>query len=135
MDMGINILCVCTHNYFRSQITAHLLRARGYQNVRSAGTATTYIGVRAHHLVMDAIAKSGGTSTTYQARQLTEDDIAWADVILCAEQEHADFIKNMNYPFHTYSIVVMGVPDGGVDNPQAVAQVTRQIVEFLDKWN
>ena len=133
IDKYSTILCVCTHNYFRSQIMEWLLRARGYAHVMSAGTASSYIGVSPHPLVLVAIESAGGHCSSYQARQLTQADIDFADVILCAEKIHADTIMS-NYHCDC-RIDVIGVLDSGVDNPEAVKQATAVIVEFLDKWN
>ena len=133
IDKYSTILCVCTHNYFRSQIMKWLLQARGYIHVRSAGTESSYIGALSHPLVLAAIESAGGHCSGYQARQLVQADIDFADVILCAEKIHADVIIS-NYKC-SCQIDVIGVPDNGVDNPEAVRQATAIIVEFLDKWN
>ena len=133
----MNILCICTHNYFRSQLTEHLLRAMGYEDVRSRSTASAYLleGMpekAGHPLVLAAIKRHGGQCDGYTVQNMTFEDIDWADVILCAEEEHSEAIWVTNQT--TEKILVMNVPDGGVDNAEAVETAACQIEEFLHKW-
>lgn len=131
------VLCVCTNNYFRSQIAEHLIHVR-YPNyeVRSAGTHSGYIGIPPSGLVMQALHRRGVADIMnrgYSATNITGSLVAWADVILCAEQEHADDISN-TYKKHG-ELVVMGISDRGVSIPEIVEETASQIEEFLERWN
>jgi len=133
------ILCVCTHNYFRSQIMEWLLRARGYKNVRSAGCLSAYLGERAFPDVMAAINRRGGECFGYAAHQLDIEDILWADSIFCAEVDHVlhitNIVKRQGTGLSNTSIYCLNVPDGGVTNPEAVDRAANIIVERFDAWN
>ena len=135
--MGIvkdsKILCVCTHNYFRSIITENLLIARGYINVKSAGTASAYLEASPSDNVLRALRNHGVKIDGYSARSLRDSDVAWAEFILCAEDSHAVDIDN-TYKTHG-RLMVMGIPDGGVDNSEAVEQATDMIIDRLNEWN
>ena len=130
--LASNILCVCTHNYFRSQITAALLRAEGFENVLSAGTATAYLGAPPHPHVQQAITLYGGQPVAYSAQPISRQLVDWADLIFCAEEEHRDSIL-VNFPECRAEVLVMNVADGGVDNEDAVLVAAGQIMTFIGK--
>lgn len=134
------IFCVCTHNYFRSQIAEFLLRAYGFNDVRSAGTNSAYIGATPSLLVMDAINRRGGDCKFYLVKQLTLSDVEWCSHVLCAEKDHEAFIY-LNYLQSRVAnalilpiFVVMNVLDGGVSNSDAVERAATQIEHFLMTW-
>ncbi len=136
INKSTKILCVCTHNYFRSQIMEWVLRSRGYTNVKSAGVLSAYLGHKAFPYVIDAINKRGGNCTDYLAHQLTIEDVQWSDFILCAEEQHSEHIKRMiasEKPIGAW-VAVLGIHDGGVTNLDAVEKAATEIVEWFDKW-
>ena len=134
----MNILAVCTHNYFRSQIVEWLLRARAPEGIviRSAGCASAYLGHKAFPLVLNAINTRGGHCDDYQAHQITIQDVQWADLILCAEQMHVDFIKEKFIPLTRIQRFLPGsdIPDGGVENPPAVELAADMIYEGIKEF-
>lgn len=133
IDKNTRILCVCTNNYFRSIITEQLLRARGYLNVRSAGTHSGYIGIPPSGNVLRALRRRGVDCQNYSAQQLRGSDVLWAEVVLCAENEHAEDIANTYNYFG--ELMVMGIIDGGVSNEDAVERAATEIVAVLDRWS
>lgn len=79
------VLCVCSAGLLRSPSIAHILANKGY-NTRSAG-------------VYD-----------YALIRVSEVLLTWAKYVVCASQEHADWIKD-NYPDYADGIVVLNIPD------------------------
>ena len=130
----MNILCVCTNNYFRSQIMEHLLRAMDFENVRSRATVSAYEGADPHPLVLAAIERHGGHCASYTVQNVLAEDIAWADIIFCAEEFHVRELEILAAMSIRTRVLVMDVLDGGVDNPAAVEKATRQIEEYLSRW-
>ena len=129
--LSVNILCVCTHNYFRSQIAAALLRARGYRNVLSAGTATADLGPPPHPNVLNAISIYGAEARPYSPQSISQQLVEWADMILCAEEEHRAAVLR-DFPGCKAELVVMNIPDDGVNNSEAVLDGARQISGFIN---
>lgn len=65
------VLCVCSAGILRSPTIAHILSAEPYNfNTRIAGCAS------------------------YALTPVTEDLLQWADEIVCADTEHAIYIRN-----------------------------------------
>lgn len=139
INKDTKILCVCTNNYFRSQICAELLAARGF-TTRSAGTSSAYVGKPPSPLVLVAINKRGGECDGYEPCVIDQEALDWADVVLCAEKVHIDFIDEINsftgqlmYMSQMMSSgFVKHVPDNGVDNAKAVREAADMIAMFIE---
>jgi predicted protein tyrosine phosphatase len=84
------VLCVCSAGMLRSPTIAHVLSAEPYNfNTRIAGTEP------------------------YALTHVTDDLLAWADEIVCADTHHAMVIRGMlaGIPHKDPLIVNLGIPD------------------------
>ncbi len=83
----MNVVTVCTGNVARSVMLALMLESLRGAPVRSRGThATGGQGVSARTLA--ALASAGldpAPARAHRSAPLVADDLAWADVVLCAE--------------------------------------------------
>jgi arsenate reductase len=73
-----HVLFVCLHNAGRSQMAQALYERRGGE-ARSAGTQPAD---ELHEAVVEALEEVGIDVSGRVPRRLTEDDIAWADVVV-----------------------------------------------------
>ena len=89
----MNILFVCSGNISRSYLAEMLLRhevaIRKVSNV-SVSSAGIYAfpGNPPDPVMVDHLEKQGIPVATHESRQVSEEDIAWADLILVMEQAH-----------------------------------------------
>jgi protein-tyrosine phosphatase len=98
---GFRVLVVCTGNVHRSAFAAAMLRqwadwylprlVAPHVEVASAGTRAA---VRApmDPAVLDMVASLGGDGRAHNAVQLSDDDIASADLVLVATRNHRDAV-------------------------------------------
>ncbi len=96
----MNILFVCTANISRSFLAEHLLRhkLRSHEiyniSVSSAGINAIPDAAPDPKMV-DHLLKKGIRSEQHKARQITKEDVDWANRILVMEKWHADILEEM----------------------------------------
>lgn len=97
----MNIVTLCTGNVARSVMLGYMLTTIADANgedwtVRSAGTHVAE-GSGMSSRTRDALLKidelSGHRYGAHRSHQLTDDDAAWADVILCAELDNVNYVR------------------------------------------
>jgi len=82
------VLCVCSAGLLRSPTTAVVLSQEPYNyNTRAVGASTEYALIPIDEVLL-----------------------AWADEVVCMEEEHMDAIYN-NFPKYEGEITVLGIPD------------------------
>lgn len=99
------VLCVCSAGLLRSPTIAHTLSATPYDyNTRIAGTA--------------------GFALT----PVTDDLLHWADEIVCADTEHAIYIRNRLMDLNKDTLIInLGIPDiYDYRNPELVALIKQR---------
>ena len=95
----MNVLFVCSGNVSRSFLAEVLLRmelkASGIQDISvlSAGLFA-YPGNSADRAMVVYLSQMGIPTRDHQARQLTEEEVDWADLILVMEKKHAKLIED-----------------------------------------
>jgi low molecular weight protein-tyrosine phosphatase len=100
MRQPFRILFVCTGNMCRSPLAERLARARLLGRgavaveVMSAGTHAV-VGAPVHSDTADVLLRLGGDPAGFTARQLTEEIIGSADLILTATAAHREFVVAM----------------------------------------
>jgi protein-tyrosine-phosphatase len=104
-DDAVNILTLCTGNAARSVMLGYMLTAVAETNgfnwaVQSAGTLVAE-GSAMSARTRDALLRVPGLAEraygAHRGRQLTREDVIWADVILTAEASHVVFVRT-NHP-------------------------------------
>lgn len=141
-----NILVVCTGNICRSPVAAALLKARVKQNITSAGLgALVDQGVDPS---AKALAEADGLDcSTHKARQITEDMIRKADLILVMSESQRRGIGQL-VPAATGKTMLFGrwlgedgmggrgeeIPDPYRKSDEAFAHVHRLLVRAADAW-
>ncbi len=102
MDSSLNIVTLCTGNVARSVMLAYMLTTLSEVNgerwqIRSAGTH-----------VVEGSAMSGRTRdallgieelghhryNAHRSRQVSSDDVEWADIILASEASHVNYVRD-----------------------------------------
>ncbi|TFC24397.1 hypothetical protein E3O25_14505 [Cryobacterium sp. TMT1-3] len=126
------ILIVCTGNICRSPLAEQLLR----ENLRAAGIDAVVSSAGTHAMIgsvmtPEAAALSsqyGASSTQHVARQLTEQLIADADLVLTATRDHRREVvtllpKATRYTFtlNQFARLVAANPTSGTDSAQSIA--------------
>ncbi len=110
------VLTVCSANMLRSPTIAHVLSAEPYYyNTRSAGTAS------------------------FALIPVTEDLLMWADEVVCADTEHAMWIRNKLMDYHLDKIIIdLKIPDHyEYRNPKLIEMIKNRYNEitFNEKNN
>ena len=96
----MNILFVCTANISRSFLAEHLLKheLRSHEiyniSVSSAGIIANP-DTSADPKMVDHLLRKGIGSEKHKARQISKEDVDWADRILVMEKRHADSLEEM----------------------------------------
>ena len=90
----MNILFICSGNISRSFLAEMLLRheaaIRKMSNVSvSSAGLYAYPGNPPDPVMVDHLEKQGIPVATHESRQVSKEDITWADLILVMEQAHA----------------------------------------------
>lgn len=67
-------------------------------SVESFGTAGYHIGECADPQAEAALRRRGWTATDHRARRLTADDVAAADLVLCADQSNLTHVRRLATP-------------------------------------
>ena len=94
----MNILFVCTGNFSRSYLASVLLkneiRKRHLENisVASAGTSA-YQGDSGDPKMEEYLSEIEVSAGDHQPRQIQEEHVIWADLILVMEKSHRSFIE------------------------------------------
>jgi protein-tyrosine-phosphatase len=94
----MNVLFVCSGNVSRSFLAEVLLRkelkASGIKNISvlSAGLFA-YPGNPADRVMVGYLSQMGIPVRGHQARQLTDEEVDWADLILVMEKKHAELME------------------------------------------
>ena len=110
------VLTVCSANMLRSPTIAHVLSAEPYYyNTRSAGTAS------------------------FALIPVTEDLLMWADEVVCADTEHAMWVRNkmMEYQLDK-PIINLKIPDNyEYRNPKLIEMIKNRYneINFNEKNN
>lgn len=140
------ILVVCTGNICRSPVGAAMLKVRLAQTIESAGIgALVGQGVDAS---AKALAEADGLDVTeHQARQITEEMIHQADLILVMSEDQRRAIGQLA-PAATGKTMLFGrwldesgtksvgteIPDPYKKSPEAFEYVHQQLVRAADTW-
>jgi len=96
----MNILIVCSGNVSRSFMAEMLLRNETEQlkldniSISSAGLFA-YPGSPPDPKMVEYLSGMGVSIKGHEARQITKDDVDWADLILVMEAEHARMIERL----------------------------------------
>jgi arsenate reductase len=92
----MNVLFVCTANGGRSVISERLLErdAAGRHHARSAGSMP---GPAAHPEVLDALGELGIDASDHVPRQLTQELIDWADVVVATCDDSCPYVPGKRY--------------------------------------
>ncbi len=92
----MNVLFVCTANGGRSVISERLLErdAGGRHHARSAGSTP---GPAAHPEVLDALGELGIDASDHVPRQLTQELIDWADVVVATCDDSCPYVPGKRY--------------------------------------
>ena len=96
----MNILFVCTANISRSFLAEHLLRHELLSHeiynisVSSAGVIANP-EADADPKMVDHLLRKGISCEEHKARQITKEDVDWADRILVMEKRHAEILEEM----------------------------------------
>ena len=92
----MNVLFVCTANGGRSVISERLLErdAAGRHHARSAGSTP---GAAAHPEVLDALGELGIDASDHVPRQLTQELIDWADVVVATCDDSCPYVPGKRY--------------------------------------
>jgi len=90
----MNVLFVCSANISRSflaeMLLKHEIEVRKLDNISvSSAGIYAYPGNPPDPIMLDHLEKQGISVTAHESRQISEEDIAWADLILVMEQAHA----------------------------------------------
>ncbi len=127
----MNVLFVCTANGGRSVLAERLLRreAGDRHAARSAGSRP---GASAHPVVLEALAEIGIDASDHVPRQLDDEAIAWADVVVATCDDACPVVPGKRY-------VAWRLPDpknAPLDEVRAlradVAERVRALVRELD---
>lgn len=94
MTAAVRVLFVCTANICRSRMAEDVFRV----------LAWSLPGCNDHE------ARSAGTTPDPGGRELTQRDVAWADVVCVMEPAHEIFIRE-RWPIPGDRIRVLGIPD------------------------
>jgi len=100
----MNILFVCSGNVSRSYLAEMLLRhevqraALSNISISSAGLFA-YPGSSPDHHMVEYLQKRGIDPGDHEARQMSKEDIGWADLILVMEKEQKEMIDAIVDPF------------------------------------
>jgi protein-tyrosine phosphatase len=94
----MNILLVCSGNVSRSFMAEMLLRNEieqlGLDNISvSSAGLFAYPGSPPDPKMVDYLLKMGISTKSHEARQIMNDDVDWADLILVMEREHAAMVE------------------------------------------
>ena len=94
----MNILFVCTGNISRSYLASMLLRDEVSKHnlnnivIESAGTSA-YPGYSGDPKMVEYLLEIGVPVDDHQTRQIQEEHVEWADLILVMEKRHRSFIE------------------------------------------
>ena len=100
----MNILFVCTGNTCRSPMAEGYLRSLGIDNieVKSCGLAADGSAVCENAVL--ALAEKGIDISGHISRQITAEDVEWADKIICMSNSHMAYLE----PYAKEKISVLG---------------------------
>ena len=96
----MNILFVCSGNISRSYLAEMLVKNEIEKlkedciSVASAGIYA-YPGSSPDRKMIEYLSKMGMTAKNHEARQVTKQDVDWADLILVMEKEHKAALKEL----------------------------------------
>ena len=108
----MNILFVCTGNISRSFLAERLLKHEiGLHKldnitVSSAGLFA-FPGNPADPVMVDYLSKSGVSTESHESRQITAEDVEWADLILVMERNHVRELERL-WPTSREKIELLG---------------------------
>jgi protein-tyrosine-phosphatase len=131
----MKIVTLCTGNVARSVMLGFMLEtlaeAQGWQwEVRTAGTfaiENQAMSSRTLTALQGIDELEGHEFTLHRSRQITDDDVAWADAIFASEADHVTFVRN-NHAHGAHKVVQIKhfVATAPLDGPlfERVAQVS-----------
>ena len=133
MSEPIRVLFVCTANICRSpfmEIYARSLAGDGVV-VSSAGT----YGMDSQELSADMAAeltRRGLVTEEFRSRPLTSDLLAEADLVLCAERSHRQFILD-DHPQHFRKVFTVGQVLAALESAEAELRGRRLLAELAQR--
>lgn len=107
-----NVLCICTGNYSRSPIAAAILRREAEKHgddwrIKSAGTTDWGEGREPAPCVLNTIHRLvGEPAPEFVPHKATQEEVAWANVILVMEFEHVAFFY-AHYLQYAYKVMLI----------------------------
>jgi protein-tyrosine-phosphatase len=111
--MQMNVLFVCSGNVSRSFLAEVLLimeleaQEVGNISVSSAGLFA-FPGSPADRVMVNYLSEMGLPAKDHEARQLTTEDVNWADLILVMEKDHARVIEKQ-WPHAVEKVDLLGI--------------------------
>jgi protein-tyrosine phosphatase len=108
----MNILFICTANISRSFLAEMLFNyeaeAAKMTNVRSASAGLfSFPGRPADPMMVEYLSERGIPIKEHESRQMTVEDVAWADMILVMEKEHVRLIEE-SWPEASEKVELLG---------------------------
>lgn len=148
----MNILFVCSGNVSRSFLAEKLLeseiKAREIHNISvSSAGLFAYPGNPPDPRVVEHLLQKGISAQGHVARQVSKEDVEWADHILVMEREHVRILREM-WPDIQGKVELLGkFATGGLNEDEIIdpygkspyhyrlaqAQVTLAITSLLDR--
>lgn len=102
------VLCVCSAGLLRSPTIASVLNVEYGYNTRAAGTGMDFALV-----------------------PISEALVFWADLIVCAEESHAEYIRNYIDSDRLPKIVSLNIPDEySYNDPELVERIKNCFISF-----
>ncbi len=124
----MNILFVCTGNTCRSPMAEGYLKSKNY-SVKSCGLCADGSPVSLNS--KNAMAEIGIDISKHISRQITREDIEWADKIICMSSSHANALKTICAD--KVSVLGNGISDPYGQDINTYRLCRDQITEEIDK--
>lgn len=101
MPSGLRIVTLCTGNVARSAMLGYMLDTLSEANsanwrLRSAGTYViegSAMSSRTRDALLSIVELGDHQYAGHRSHQLDEEDVEWANVMLCAEADHVAFVR------------------------------------------